>query len=92
MYWYHSHRHTLTAQQTYLGLAGLLSIGRSDGNLPVVTEHALPIRNMALQYNYVFDRRGGQAMLNGLTWPQFVSTLEPAEGSQLADGTLRAEA
>ena len=29
LYWYHSHRHTLTAQQTYLGLAGLLEIGRA---------------------------------------------------------------
>lgn len=28
LYWYHSHRHTLTAQQTYMGLAGLLEIGR----------------------------------------------------------------
>ncbi|WP_407816934.1 multicopper oxidase domain-containing protein, partial [Staphylococcus aureus] len=37
LYWYHSHRHTLTAQQTYMGLAGLLEIGRPDGNLPVVT-------------------------------------------------------
>src|SRR6185369_18063603 len=38
MYWYHSHRHTLTAQQTYLGLAGLLIIGRSFVSNPVVTE------------------------------------------------------
>lgn len=87
MYWYHSHRHTLTTQQTYLGLAGLLSIGRSDGNIPAVTEHALPIRNMAIQYNYVFDRMGGQAVLNGYAWPQFVSTLEPPEASALADGS-----
>ena len=87
MCWYHSHRHTLTTQQTYLGLAGLLSIGRSDGNVPLVTDHALPIRNMAIQYNYVFDRKGGQAILNNYTWPQFVSTLKAPEGSELADGT-----
>ena len=37
LYWYHSHRHTMTAQQTYYGLAGLLEIGRPDGNLPLVT-------------------------------------------------------
>ena len=37
-YWYHSHLHTLTGPQTYSGLAGLLAIGRTDGNLPVVTE------------------------------------------------------
>jgi len=87
MYWYHSHRHTLTSQQTYLGLAGLLSIGRSDGNIPVVTENSLPIRNMAIQYNYVFDREGGQAVLNNLTWPQWVSTLKAPESGELADGT-----
>jgi len=87
MYWYHSHRHTLTAQQTYLGLAGLLQIGRSDGNLPAVTEHHLPVRNMSLQYNFVFDRAGGQTVLNNVNWSQWVSTLKPPEGSELADGT-----
>ena len=29
-YWYHSHLHGLTAAQTYSGLVGLLSIGRTD--------------------------------------------------------------
>lgn len=87
LYWYHSHRHTVTAQQTYMGLAGLLSIGRSDGNLPLVTERALPIRNMAIQYNYVFDRQGGQAILTNVTWPQWVSTLKPPTNSELADGS-----
>lgn len=53
LYWYHSHRHTLTAEQTYLGLAGLLEIGRPDGNLPIVTVNDIPIRAMALQYNFV---------------------------------------
>ncbi|MBM4268734.1 MAG: copper oxidase [Deltaproteobacteria bacterium] len=88
MYWYHSHRHTLTAQHTYLGLAGMLSIGRSDGNIPAVTENALPIRNMAIQYNWVFDRQGGQAVLNDVNWPQYVSTLIPPTGPpELEDGT-----
>ena len=87
LYWYHSHRHTLTAQQTYLGLAGLLEIGRSDGNLPLVTQNNIPIRNMALQYNFVFDRTGSGHQLNDPNWPQYVSTLTPADGSQLADGT-----
>lgn len=87
MYWYHSHRHTLTAQQTYLGLAGLLSIGRSDGGIPLVTANALPIRNMALQYNFVFDRKGGQAILNNPNWPQYVSTLQLPDETRLADGT-----
>jgi FtsP/CotA-like multicopper oxidase with cupredoxin domain len=87
MYWYHSHRHTLTAEQTYQGLAGLLEIGRSDGNIPVVTDNKIPIRNMAIQYNYVFDRKGSGQQINNVNWPQYVSTLQPPTGSQLADGT-----
>ncbi|HZA09471.1 multicopper oxidase domain-containing protein [Mycobacterium sp.] len=87
MYWYHGHRHTLTAQQTYLGLAGMLEIGRPDGNLPVVTNNHIPIRDMALQYDFVFDRKGNGHQLNNPTWPQWVSTLKPPEGTQLADGT-----
>jgi FtsP/CotA-like multicopper oxidase with cupredoxin domain len=87
MYWYHGHRHTLTAQQTYSGLAGMLEIGRPDGNLPLVTKNNIPIRDMALQYNFVFDRKGSGHELNNPTWPQWVSTLKPPEGTQLADGT-----
>lgn len=87
LYWYHSHRHTMTAQQTYAGLAGLLEIGRPDGNLPLVTQNDVPIRDMALQYNFVFDRKGNGHQLNDPNWPQFVSTLTPPEGTQLADGT-----
>ncbi|MCZ4549361.1 multicopper oxidase family protein [Gordonia rubripertincta] len=89
MYWYHSHRHTLTAAQTYSGLAGLLEIGRPDGNLPIVTEKNIPIRDMALQYNYVFDRSGDGATLNHPGWPQYLSTLTPPDPAQLADGTYR---
>jgi FtsP/CotA-like multicopper oxidase with cupredoxin domain len=89
LYWYHSHRHTLTAQQTYFGLAGLLEIGRPDGNLPLVTQNDIPVRDMAIQYNYVFDRNGKGHQLNNYSWPQFVSTLKPPEGSQLADGTYQ---
>lgn len=89
LYWYHSHRHTMTAQQTYMGLAGLLEIGRPDGNLPLVTKNDIPVRTMAIQYNYIFDRNGTGHQLNNLTWPQWVSTLKPPEGSQLADGTYR---
>lgn len=87
LYWYHSHRHTLTAQQTYKGLMGMLEIGRPDGNLPLVTQNNIPVRSMALQYNFVFDRRNGGHQLNDATWPQWLSTLKPPEGSQLADGT-----
>ena len=63
-YWYHSHLHTLTTPHVYYGLAGLLAIGRTDGNIPLVTEKQIPIRNMVLQYNYVFDRAGGLAQIN----------------------------
>ena len=87
-YWYHSHLHTLTTAQTYLGLAGLLEIGRADGGLPAVTERHIPVRNLILQYNAVFDRPGGLAQINNLNWSQYVSTLTPPSGNQLADGTL----
>jgi FtsP/CotA-like multicopper oxidase with cupredoxin domain len=89
LYWYHSHRHTMTSQQTYAGLAGLLEIGRPDGNLPVVTKNSIPVRDMAFQYNYVFDRKGKGHQLNNYSWPQWASTLRPPEGSQLADGTYQ---
>jgi FtsP/CotA-like multicopper oxidase with cupredoxin domain len=88
-YWYHSHLHTLTSPQTYYGLAGLLAIGRTDGNLPLVTDRHIPIRNMVLQYNYVFDRSAGLAQLNNYSWPQWVSTLKPPEGDELAKGSYR---
>jgi FtsP/CotA-like multicopper oxidase with cupredoxin domain len=88
-YWYHSHLHTVTTPQTYYGLAGLLEIGRTDGNIPVVTAKHIPIRNMILQYNAVFDRMGGLAQLNNLNWPQYVSTLAPPKRRELANGTYR---
>jgi FtsP/CotA-like multicopper oxidase with cupredoxin domain len=88
-YWYHSHLHTLTAAQTYRGLAGLLAIGRTDGNLPLVTQNQIPIRNMLLQYNYVFDRAGGLAQIDNYTWSQWVSTIKPPQGDELAKGTYR---
>ena len=60
LYWYHSHLHGLTAAQVYTGLVGLLAVGRTDGNLPLVTEKSIPIRNMALQYNFLRpSRRSG---------------------------------
>ncbi|MGY8661571.1 multicopper oxidase domain-containing protein [Bradyrhizobium sp. UFLA05-109] len=88
-YWYHPHLHTLTTAHVYAGLAGLLAIGRTDGNLPVVTQKAIPIRNMMLQYNFVFDRRGPKPQLNNPNWPQFVSTLTPPAPGALANGTYR---
>jgi FtsP/CotA-like multicopper oxidase with cupredoxin domain len=88
-YWYHSHLHTLTAAHVYYGMVGLLAIGRTDGNLPLVTQNQIPIRNMLLQYNYVFDRVGGSAQLNNYTWPQWVNTIKPPEGDALAKGIYR---
>src|ERR1700736_2842452 len=89
LYWYHSHLHGLTSAQVYSGLVGLLAIGRTDGNLPLVTEKSIPIRNMALQYNFVFDRGGGSAQLNNLSWSQWVSTITPPKAGELANGTYR---
>jgi FtsP/CotA-like multicopper oxidase with cupredoxin domain len=89
LYWYHSHRHTMTTQQTYLGLAGLLEIGRPDGNVPLVTQNNIPVRDMAIQYNYVFDRNGKGHQLNNYSWSQWVSTLKPPEGNQLSEGTYQ---
>lgn len=88
-YWYHSHLHGLTTPHVYYGLAGVLAIGRLDGNLPLVTKNRIPIRNMILQYNAVFDRAGGLAQINNVNWPQWVSTIKPPEGDELAKGTYR---
>jgi len=88
-YWYHSHLHGLTTPHVYFGMAGLLAIGRTDGNLPLVTENRIPIRNMVLQYNAVFDRAGGLAQINNVNWPQWLSTIKPPEGDELAKGTYR---
>ncbi len=88
-YWYHSHLHGLTTPHVYYGLTGLLAIGRTDGNIPLVTQHDIPIRNMVLQYNAVFDRAGGLAQLNNPNWPQWVSTNRPPAGDELAKGTYR---
>ena len=54
-----------------------------------MTQNDIPIRDMAMQYNFVFDRKGAGHQLNNPNWPQWVSTLKPPEGSQLADGTYR---
>jgi len=88
-YWYHSHLHMLTTAHVYFGMVGLLAIGRLDGGLPVVAEKRIPVRNMMLQYNYVFDRAGGGAQLNNPYWPQFVSTIAPPRDGELAKGTYR---
>src|ERR1700745_11962 len=89
LYWYHCHLHGLTAAQVYAGLVGLLAVGRTDGNLPLVTEKSIPIRNMALQYNFVFDRAGGPGQLNNFDLPQWVSSITPPKGDERPSGTYR---
>jgi FtsP/CotA-like multicopper oxidase with cupredoxin domain len=88
-YWYHSHLHTLTTSHVYYGLAGLLAIGRTDGNIPLVTENKIPIRNMLLQYNYVFDRAGGLSQLSNPNWAQYVDTAVVPKADEIAKGTYR---
>src|SRR5262249_46595466 len=63
--------------------------GERTATLPLVTEKRIPVRNMALQYNFVFDRAGGLAQLNNLTWPQWVSTIIPPKAGELENGTYR---
>lgn len=89
MYWYHGHLHTLTTAQTYMGLAGMLIIGRADGDLPAVSENKLPVRNLAFQYNIVCDRKDGQHQLNNPSWSMFVSTLIPPKPGELESGKYR---
>src|SRR6476660_2609169 len=89
LFWYHCHLHGLTAAQVYTGLVGLLAVGRTDGNLPLVTKKNIPIRNMALQYNFVFDRAGGMAQLNNPNWSQWVNSASPPKLGELANGTYR---
>src|SRR5215813_10272607 len=89
LFWYHCHLHGLTAAQVYTGLVGLLAVGRTDGNLPLVTKKNIPIRNMALQYNFVFDRAGGMAQLNNPNWSQWVNSATPPKPGELTNGTYR---
>src|SRR5437016_10711401 len=89
LFWYHCHLHGLTSAQGYAGLVGLLHVGRTDGNLPLVTKKNIPVRNIALQYNFVFDRAGGLAQLNNPNWSQWVNSASPPKPGELANGTYR---
>ena len=89
LYWYHPHLHGLTSAHVYMGLAGMLAIGRPDGGLPAVSERGLPVRSMALQVNYVAGRALGRAELNNTSWPMWMSTIEPPKPGELEDGTYR---
>ena len=91
LYWYHSHRHTMTAMQTYMGLAGLLEIGRPDGNLPLVTKNNIPVRDMAIQYNFVFDRNGKRPSAQQLQLAAVREHTETARGFTAGRRNLSAE-
>lgn len=89
LYWYHPHRHQLTELQVYRGLAGLIEIGRPEGDVQKVAANNLTVRTMALQMNFVPNRSGGQHYLAYPAWPQMANTAEnPAPGA-LADGSYR---
>ena len=88
-YWYHSHLHALTAAQIYTGLVGLLAIGRTDGNLPLVTQNRIPDPEHGAAVQFRVRSRGWLAQLNNPNWPQYVSSIKPPQGDELAKGTYR---
>lgn len=89
VYWYHPHRHQLTESQVYRGLAGLIEVGRPDGDIGKVSANNLTVRTMALQMNFVPNRAGGQYYLGYMAWPQMLNTkADPAPGA-LADGSYQ---
>ncbi len=63
-YWYHPHFHGVTQAETYFGLAGMLVIGKADGNIPKVNQNSLPTRSLAIHYDDVFGRDAGLSTLN----------------------------
>lgn len=89
LYWYHSHLHGLTSPHTYGGLAGLLAVGKTDGSIPAVTDNKIPVRNMALQYNCVFNRSGGSTDLNNPVWAMWLSSIIPPKKGELEKGAYR---
>ena len=44
---------------------------------------------MVLRYNAVYGRANGETQLNNVNWPQYVSSIVPSEGDELAKGTYR---
>ena len=63
LYWYHNHKHMFTNNQTYLGLAGLLVVGRADGNYSQF--NTIQQRSMQLNYNVVAPSNGQLALPGG---------------------------
>lgn len=89
LYWYHSHLHMLTTAHVYRGLAGMLVIGEADGAIPLVQQNNLPVRTMALQYNYVFNRSGAKPIMNNVFWPSMQNVARKPTSAQLSRGTYR---
>ncbi|TEX50956.1 MAG: hypothetical protein B7C55_08100 [Actinomycetales bacterium mxb001] len=89
LYWYHSHLHMLTTAHVYRGLAGMLVIGEADGAIPLVQQNNLPVRTMALQYNYVFNRSGAKPIMNNVYWPSMQNVAKKPTAAQLSKGTYR---
>ena len=88
-YWYHSHLHGLTTPQSTTAWRVCSRSGGPTATFRSSRAHRIPIRNMVLQYNAVFDRAGGLAQINNVSWPQWVNTVKPPEGDELAKGTYR---
>lgn len=89
VYWYHPHRHQLTESQVYRGLAGLIEIGRPEGDIRKVSDNNLTVRTMALQMNFVPNRAEGRHYLAYMAWPQMLNTkADPAPGA-LKDGSYQ---
>ena len=88
-YWYHSHLHGLTRRTPIRVLSAC-----SRSAAPTATCHSsrrTTFRSGTCCCNtiIVFDRANGLAQLNNPYWPQFVSTITPPQGDELAKGTYR---
>ena len=93
LYWYHSHRHTVTAPADLHGARR--ACWRSAGQTATCRwspKNNIPIRDMALQYNFVLrPPSNGGRQLNNPYWEQWVSTLKPPEGNPTRRRDISAE-
>lgn len=58
LYWYHPHIHGITDDQVYSGLAGLIEVGRADGDYRELD--GLTMRSMMLRYNVIARGESGE--------------------------------
>lgn len=86
LYWYHPHRHQLTEQQVYRGLAGMIVIGRPEGMIPKVIDSNLPVRVMGLQTNFVAGRDAGMNEMTYTSWTQMINTWETPKDGAIESG------